>query len=95
MASDDESGAMKLVQVIAWALAAAAGVWSLLLTWTAFFGGQAPLSPWDFTGFSIGRGLLWLFVLTPLVLTVVYWACMLLMLPLIALAAWLGERKGS
>lgn len=95
MSGDDDSAAMKVVQVIAWILAASAGVWCVMLTWTAFFGGRAPLSPWEFTGFSIGRGLLWLFILDPIVLTVVYWGFMLLMLPLIALASWLGERKAS
>ena len=95
MTSNEDSGVMKVVQVIAAILAAAAGVWSLLLTWTAFFGGQAPLSPWEFTGFSLGRGLLWLFILDPIVLTVVYWGFMLIMLPLIALASWIGGRKGG
>ena len=93
MTSNEDSGAMKVVQVIAAILAAAAGVWILLITWTAFFGGQAPLSPWEFTGVNLARGLLWLFILDPIVLTVVYWGFMLLMLPLIALASWIGGRK--
>ncbi len=72
-------------------LAAVFGIWLLWITWTAFAGGQAPLFPIEFTGASIGRGLLWVFIIDPIVATVAYWIFMLLMLPVIGLAAGLGS----
>lgn len=77
-------------------LAIALGIWMAWITWTAFFGGQAPYFPYEFTDASIGRGLLWLLVIDPIVATVAYWGFMLVMLPVIALAASVGtflDRK--
>ena len=74
------------------------GIWMAWITWTAFVGGQAPFFPYEFTGFSLGRGLLWLIVIDPIVATLAYWAFMLVMLPVIGLAAGVGalmdRRRG-
>jgi hypothetical protein len=66
------------------------GIWMTWITWTAFAGGQAPYFPIEFDGVSIGRGLLWLIIIDPIVVTVAYWIFMLVMLPVIALAAGAG-----
>ena len=52
-----------------------------------FIGGQAPFFFLDFDGFNLIRGLFWLIIVDPIVLTVAYWIFMLLTLPLIGLAA--------
>jgi hypothetical protein len=62
-------------------------VWTAWITVTAFIGGQAPFFFLEFDGFNLIRGLFWLIVVDPIVLTVAYWIFMLLMLPLIGLAA--------
>jgi hypothetical protein len=52
--------------VLVGALAGAAGsVWSAWATWVAFFGGDIPLLPIHFTGFSLLRGAAWLFFADP------------------------------
>jgi len=66
------------------------GAWMAWITWTAFAGGQAPYFPYEFTGVSIGRGLAWLIFIDPIVVTVAYWVFMLVMLPVIAIAAGVG-----
>ena len=66
------------------------GIWMTWITWTAFAGGQAPYFPIEFDGVSIGRGLLWLVIVDPIVVTIAYWIFMLVMLPVIALAAGAG-----
>lgn len=71
-------------------LAIVFGIWMAWITWTAFAGGQAPYFPYEFTNVSIGRGLLWLFIIDPIVVTVAYWIFMLVMLPVIGLAAGVG-----
>jgi hypothetical protein len=50
-------------------------------------GGQAPYFPVTFDGPSIGRGLIWLIVIDAIVVTVAYWIFMLVMVPVIGLAA--------
>lgn len=63
---------------------------------TAFIGGQAPFFFLEFDGVNPIRGLLWLIIVDPIVLTVAYWIFMLIMLPLIGLAAGasaLANRK--
>ena len=62
-------------------------IWTAWITVTAFIGGQAPFFFLDFDGFNLIRGLFWLIIVDPIVLTVAYWIFMLLMLPLIGLAA--------
>ncbi|MCH9830220.1 MAG: hypothetical protein K0U31_01325 [Actinomycetia bacterium] len=62
-------------------------IWTVWITITAFIGGQAPVFFLDFDGFNLIRGLFWPIIVDPIVLTVAYWIFMLLMLPLIGLAA--------
>ena len=62
-------------------------IWTVWITITAFIGGQAPFFFLDFDGFNLIRGLFWLIIVDPIVLTVAYWIFMLLILPLIGLAA--------
>jgi hypothetical protein len=72
-------------------LASALALWAGWITVTAFAGGQAPLFFIDFDGVNPIRGLLWLIIIDPLVLTVAYWVFMLVMLPLGALATGIGN----
>jgi hypothetical protein len=58
-------------------------IWTVWITITAFIGGQAPLFFLEFDGFNLIRGLFWLIIVDPIVLTVAYWIFM----PLIGLAA--------
>ena len=60
-------------------------IWTVLINVTAFTGGQAPLFFLDFDGFNLIRGLLWLIVVDPILLTVAYWIYMLVMLPVMGL----------
>lgn len=68
-------------------------IWAGWITVTAFIGGQAPFFFIDFDGVNLFRGLIWLIIVDPLVLTVAYWIFMLVMLPIGALAAGIGMRK--
>jgi membrane protein YdbS with pleckstrin-like domain len=70
-------------------------VWTGWITVTAFVGGQAPFFFMEFTGFSLLRGLFWLIIIDPLVLTVAYWIFMLVMLPVGALASLATKSKGE
>ena len=47
--------------------------WTLLITWTAFVGGQAPFFFIDFDGTSILRGLFWLIIVDPIIITIAGW----------------------
>ena len=66
-------------------------IWAGWITVTAFVGGQAPFFFVDFEGVNLLRGLIWLIIVDPLVLTVAYWIFMLVMLPIGALAAGIGR----
>jgi hypothetical protein len=66
-------------------------IWAGWITVTAFVGGQAPFFFVDFEGVNPIRGLFWLIIVDPLVLTVAYWVFMLVMLPIGALAAGIGK----
>ncbi len=66
-------------------------IWAGWITVTAFVGGQAPFFFVDFEGVNPIRGLFWLIIVDPLVLTVAYWVFMLVMLPIGALAAGIGR----
>ena len=70
-------------------------VWTGWITVTAFVGGQAPFFFMEFTGFSLLRGLFWLIIIDPIVLTVAYWIFMLIMLPVEALASAATKSKGA
>lgn len=74
------------------------GLWLLAITWTAFVGGQAPLFPYEFTNVNIIRGLLWLMVIDPILLTVGYWVLLIIALPIVGLVAGassLSQRESS
>ena len=77
--------------VIGIPLAIVLAIWAGWITVTAFVGGQAPYFFIDFEGVNLFRGLIWLIIVDPLVLTVAYWIFMLIMLPIGALAAGLGR----
>ena len=66
-------------------------IWAGWITVTAFVGGQAPYFFVDFEGVNPIRGLFWLIIVDPLVLTVAYWVFLLVMLPIGALAAGIGK----
>ena len=68
-------------------------IWASWITVTAFVGGQAPFFFVDFEGVNPIRGLIWLIIVDPLVLTVAYWVFMLVMLPIGALAAGIGRAS--
>jgi hypothetical protein len=68
-------------------------IWAGWITVTAFVGGQAPFFFVDFEGVNPIRGLFWLIIVDPLVLTVAYWVFMLVMLPIGALAAGLASGR--
>lgn len=94
--SRGERAANVIAGIVGIPLAIVFGIWMAWITWTAFFGGQAPYFPYEFTDVSIGRGLLWLFIIDPIVVTVAYWIFMLVMLPVIVFAAGIGtflDRK--
>jgi hypothetical protein len=63
--------------------AVASGVWATWCNVIAFIGGKLPLLPWELDG-SVGLGLLWLFVVDPLVITVAWWGSLLVLAPLTA-----------
>ena len=70
-------------------------IWAGWITVTAFVGGQAPFFFVDFEGVNPIRGLIWLIIVDPLVLTVAYWVFMLVMLPIGALAAAIGRANSK
>lgn len=60
---------------------------AILLAWwtiTAFVGGTMPVIGWETDG-GVGTGLLWLFVVDPIAMTVLMWASMVVSLPIVAL----------
>lgn len=63
------------VTVILALIAVALCVWATVI---AFVGGTLPLVPITFTGFSLIRGLLWVFVFDTIFLTVLGWLAMLI-----------------
>ena len=71
-------------------LAIVLAIWAGWITVTAFVGGQAPFFFIDFEGVNPIRGLFWLIIVDPIVLTVAYWIFMLVMLPVIGLAVGAG-----
>jgi hypothetical protein len=79
--------------VIGIPLAIVLAIWAGWITVTAFVGGQAPFFFVDFEGVNPIRGLFWLIIVDPLVLTVAYWIFMLIMLPIGALAAGIGKAS--
>ena len=87
MQSDSERTTNALTLIIGIPLGMLLMIWTAWITLTAFIGGQAPFFFMDFEGFNPIRGLFWLIIIDPIVLTVAYWIFMLIMLPVIGLAA--------
>ncbi len=90
MESNAERNFNAVTYVVGIPLAIVLGIWTIWITVTAFIGGQAPFFFIEFTGFSLLRGLFWLIIVDPLVLTLAYWIFMLIMMPIGAAAAGLG-----
>lgn len=80
-----ESKAERAAQFIVIPVAIVFGLWLLIITWTAFFGGKAPLFPYEFTTVNIIRGLLWLIIVDPILVTIGYWAALIIVLPIAGL----------
>lgn len=69
-------------------------VWTALITWTAFVGGQAPYSFIDFDGVNALRGLFWLVIVDPILVGVVGVLVFLCSAPLLAIAESFEKRAG-
>ena len=96
VASSSERSTNALMLIIGIPLGAVLMIWTVWITVTAFIGGQAPFFFLEFDGFNLIRGLFWLIIVDPIVLTVAYWIFMLVMLPLVGLAVGvsaLASRK--
>jgi hypothetical protein len=76
----------KLAATFGIAFGLATAVWSTWCAVISFTGGKLPLLPWTMEG-GIVSGLLFLFFAEPLLITVAYWAGMLVALPLAGLVA--------
>lgn len=79
--------------VIGIPLAALLLIWATWITVTAFVGGQAPFFFIDFDGFSLLRGLFWLVIIDPLLMTAAYWIFMLVIVPIGAAASSIGQHQ--
>lgn len=90
MESKAERNVSAITYIVGIPLGIALLIWTIWITATAFIGGQAPFFFIEFTGFSLLRGLFWLIIVDPLVLTLAYWIFMLIMMPIGAAAAGLG-----
>lgn len=82
-------------QTIAFILTLLVGLWSIWLLWAAFFGGivWVPFGSLIFEDVNIVRGLFWLFIGEPILLTVAYWLFMLIMLPISLIEDTLSNKK--
>lgn len=74
-------------------LAALLLVWAGWITVTAFVGGQAPFFFIEFDGFSFLRGLFWLVIIDPILVTAAYWIFMLVLVPIGAAASSIGQHQ--
>jgi hypothetical protein len=95
MTSRSERNTNAIGFIIGVPLAIVFSIWTLWITVTAFVGGQAPFFFIDFDGASLIRGLLWLVVIDPIVMTVAYWLFMIIMLPIAALVAGIGALSDT
>lgn len=80
-----------LAQVVAVLTAVASGAFSLWCTVIAFTGGRLPLVGVYLEG-GVVSGLLWLFIVDPIIVTVCYWVSMAIVVP-IAAALSRKERR--
>lgn len=85
----------KIAAVLGFTISGLIGLWSLWLTWCAFFGGQVWIifGWWNFEGVDIIRGLLFLFIGEPIIFTIAYWIGLLISIPIVALAALFSKAK--
>ena len=72
--------------------AVTAGVWGMWCTIIGFVGGTMPIIGYETEG-SLGLGLFMFFIGEPLLLTVAYWATMLVFMPVAMIFSRTGERK--
>lgn len=92
--NDSEDRATSIIgAVIGIPLAIVLVIWTGWITVTAFIGGQAPFFFIEFEGSNLLRGLFWLVIIDPIVLTVAYWIFMLIMLPVAGLMAGASALK--
>ena len=94
-AMQNEELLAKITTVVAIPLTVVVLIWTLLITITAFGGGQAPFFFIDFGGANVLRGLVWLIIVDPIVLTVAYWIYMLAMLPVAAIIVLVTKTKNK
>jgi hypothetical protein len=73
-----------VVRVVVTVLALATFAFAGWCTVLAFIGGTAPIFGWELEG-SVGQGLLWMFIVTPIITTIGYWASMLVAMPFMAI----------
>lgn len=87
----------KIATVIGFTISAFIGLWSLWLTWCAFFGGQVWIifGTWNFEGVDIIRGLLFLFIGEPIIFTIAYWVGFLITIPIVALTSLLSGNSDN
>ncbi|WP_375000068.1 hypothetical protein [Aeromicrobium sp. CTD01-1L150] len=69
-------------------------VWILWCTWIAFVGGRMPIIGYETDG-GIVFGLGFLFIGSPILLTLAYWVSMIIAFPVIAVLAWFDTRDGD
>jgi hypothetical protein len=69
-----------------------ASIISIWFTIVAFIGGTLPLFGITLRG-GIISGLFWMFVIDPIVLTIIYWISMVVVLPIQLIISWLGENS--
>ena len=70
-----------LVGAVVGLIAFTCGAFSLWCTVVAFAGGTLPLLGWNMKG-SVADGVLWLFIATPILSTLGYWAAVIITMPL-------------
>ena len=77
----DDDEMHPVVRVVMTLLAASFWLWSTWCTVVAFTGGRLPIVGWHLAG-GLDTGLLWVFVLDPILMTLGYWIAALVVMPL-------------
>jgi hypothetical protein len=70
------------------------GASSLYMVWAtiiAFIGGRIPIFGFEMRG-GIISGLIWVFILDPIIMTIMYWISMIIVLPIGLLVSWLSKK---
>ena len=68
-------------QILTMILATGTSMYGLVITWVAFVGGTVPLLGWEFQA-NLFRGLVFLFLVEPLIVTVGMWFAALVIIPI-------------